>query len=72
MAGVGTTVLRDSILAVLARSPLLVVGLLAMIVGFHFWGAPGFWAVFIAFLLFNVLMGRRERESAAGGRNCAP
>ena len=59
--------LRASILAVLVRSPLLVVGLLAMIVGFHIWGAPGFWLALTAFLFFNVLIGRlesmrRERE----------
>jgi predicted PurR-regulated permease PerM len=56
--------LRISILARAAKRPLLIAGLLAMIVGYHFLGLIGFWVALIAFVLLNVLLGRLERERA--------
>jgi len=56
--------LRISILARAARRPALIIGLLAMIAGYHFLGPLGFWIAFAAFIVINVLAGYFEREKA--------
>jgi hypothetical protein len=48
-------------LAKAANAPVVVGGLLAMIVGYHFWGAPGFWVVFAGFCGINLLIGSLQR-----------
>jgi hypothetical protein len=42
--------LRISILARAAKRPILIMGLLAMIVGYHFLGPLGFWIALTAFI----------------------
>ncbi len=54
---------RISVLAKAARLPSLIIGLLAMIVGYHFWGGVGFCVTFAGFCAVNVLIGHLGRAS---------
>lgn len=48
-----------------ARGPSLLLGVLAMIAGYHFWRATGFFVALILFVLMNVLTARLRQNSEA-------
>jgi predicted PurR-regulated permease PerM len=54
----------EPILSWLARVP-TVLGCLAMIVGYHFWGPPGFLAAVVLFILASMLLARLRQNSEA-------
>jgi len=56
------------------RTPAVVLGVLAMIVGYHFWGVLGVFLAFAAVILWTVLAARRrasddERQRLAALRS---
>jgi hypothetical protein len=53
--------LQYTSLAKAVSAPVVVCGFLAMIVGYHFWGAVGFWVAFAGFCVFNLLIGSMQQ-----------